>query len=101
MPEPSTKVPNPRRVAAGKLNNLKRGPLTEAGRERMRQSALAHRPWEHTTGPKTEAGKARSSQNSKLRQKGPLSFRGKIAELAEEWALMKSMAALRAGILSG
>jgi hypothetical protein len=73
--------------------------LSASGQERLRQAALANRPWEHTTGPKTAAGILRSAENGKLRQKGPLSVRGIRSELAEAAALVKSMAALRAGIL--
>ena len=94
----SSTMPNPRRVAAGKLNCLKRGPLTTEGRERLRQAAFANRPWDYTTGPKTAAGKARSSQNGKLRQKGEKSVREKKAELAEIHNLVKSMETLRNGM---
>jgi len=40
-PEPT---PNPLRVAAGKANYQKRGPLTEFGREQLRSEALRNRP---------------------------------------------------------
>lgn len=66
---------NPRRVAAGRLNRAKRGPLTESGRERLRAAALAKRPWEHSTGPRTDVGKIKSSSNGKLRQMGEFSRR--------------------------
>jgi hypothetical protein len=67
--------PNPRRVEAGRLNRMKRGPLTEAGRERLRESALRHRPWQHATGPRTAQGKAQAAKNGKKRQCGALSVR--------------------------
>ena len=44
---------NPRRVAAGRANRQKRGPLTEAGRQRLRAAALMHKAWEYSTGPTT------------------------------------------------
>jgi len=42
---PSQPCPNPRRQQAGRVNRLKRGPLTPEGRERLRQAALTNRPW--------------------------------------------------------
>ena len=66
----SPPCPNPRRVAAGKLNRRKRGPLSPEGRERLRQAALANRPWLASTGPRTPEGKARAARNGKARQKG-------------------------------
>lgn len=66
---------NPRRVEAGRLNRSRRRSLTPEGRERLRQSALLNRPWEHSTGPRTPAGKAQSARNGKTRRKGPLSLR--------------------------
>jgi hypothetical protein len=41
--------------------------LTPEGRERLRLTALANRPWEHSTGPKTPEGKSRSAANGKIR----------------------------------
>src|SRR5262249_22440543 len=66
---------NPRRVAAGKRNRSLRRGLTEAGRERLRQSALENKPWEHSTGPTSRQGKEQSRQNGKRRQLGPRSVR--------------------------
>jgi hypothetical protein len=83
--------PNPRRVAAGRANRQKRGPLTEAGRERLRAAALLHRPWLHSTGPRTAAGKAQATRNGKRRQAGPLSVREARAELARLRALIRSI----------
>lgn len=59
--------PNPKRVAAGRLNRLKCKPITEARREQMRQAAREQKPWRF---PKTPAGKAQSVLNGKKRQKG-------------------------------
>src|SRR5262249_34904384 len=87
--------PNPRRVAAGKLNRQKRGPLTPEGRERLRQAALANRPWEHATGPRTPEGKARAAANGKARQKGERSVREVRALLGGLRALLAGMAAAR------
>jgi hypothetical protein len=74
---------SPARVAAGRLNRLLRKGLTAEGRERLRQAALANRPWQHATGPTTAEGKARSALNGRVRQKGELSARQLRAELAE------------------
>jgi len=71
----STPAPNPKRVAAGRSNQRKRKGLTLAGRERLRQSALCHQPWTHSTGPRTAAGKAQAVANGKRRQLGPFSIR--------------------------
>ena len=80
-------VPNPKRVAAGQRNRAMRGPLTEAGRERLRIAAHQHRPWEHSTGPTTESGKQQAVHNGKLRQRGEFSqrqLRSLCAELSQE-----------------
>ena len=74
---------NPRRVAAGRCNWAKRGPLTEAGRERLRLAALESRPWQFSTGPKTPTGKAKSAANGRLRQKGPISIRQLRKEMVD------------------
>ena len=91
----STPSANPRRVAAGRLNREKRGPLTPEGCERLRQAALAGRPWRFATGPRTPAGKLRVAQNGKLRQAGEPSAREVRRELAALTGLVVDMAALR------
>lgn len=73
--DPASHVPNPKRVAAGYRNRALRGPLTESGRQKLRESALLHRPWEHSTGPRTDVGKVYASRNGKRRQKGEYSRR--------------------------
>ena len=92
---PGSSVGNPRRVAAGKLNRQKRRGLTAAGRERLRQFALAYRPWEHSTGPRTAAGKAQTARNGKLRQKGERSVRVIRQSVAELTGLVNEMMAGR------
>lgn len=54
---------NPRRVEAGRRNHQLKGPLTDDGRQRLREAALRNRPWLRSTGPKTQIGKLRSSRN--------------------------------------
>ena len=75
MPNKPTSLPNPRRVAAGRRNWLKRGPLTAAGRERLRQSAIKNQPWRWSTGPRTPEGKAKVAANGRKHQKGAKSVR--------------------------
>src|SRR5262249_33482620 len=92
LERPETGGPNPKRVAAGRLNRTKRGPLTPEGREKLRQSALHNRPWEHSTGPRTPAGRAQSRINGKKgSQKGPLSVREVRAALVEVRELIRQM----------
>ena len=83
MPSETLRAPNPRRVAAGRLNRQRRGALTPAGRLRLRQAALRDRPWEHATGPTTLEGRARAASNGRHRQTGPISRRQARAEIAE------------------
>lgn len=87
--------PNPARVAAGKRNREKRIGLTDAGRETLRQTALLHKPWQHSTGPRTASGKARVARNGRGRQLGPISLRKLRADLAELRSLVAEMSALR------
>ena len=94
------KQPNPRRVAAGRLNRTKRGPLTDQGRQKLREVALRNRPWEHGTGPRTREGKARVALNGKARQKGPLSVRELRSSLADIKELVRQMRETRARLSS-
>jgi hypothetical protein len=94
-------APNPRRVAAGERNRTKRRGLTAEGREKLRQSALAARPWQYATGPRTPEGKARAAQNGKARQTADVSTRAIARELAELNQLMRDMAATRRLLRAG
>jgi hypothetical protein len=87
--------PNPRRVAAGKLNRNRRGPLTPEGRLRLRDAACRHRPWQHSTGPRTPAGKGQAARNGKLRQLDQLSVRQVRAEMKELSLLLEMMTQIR------
>lgn len=60
-------VKSPRRVAAGRLNQKKRKPLSMEARERLRQAMFRNRPWERATGPRTAEGKAISARNRRRR----------------------------------
>jgi hypothetical protein len=84
---------NPKRVAAGKRNWALRKGLTPAGRKKLRETALKHRPWRYSTGPKTTEGKKRSALNGKKRQLGPRSVRNIRAEVAELRQLLGEMRA--------
>jgi hypothetical protein len=82
-------------VAAGKLNRRKRGPFTAAGLERLRQAALANRPWERSTGPRTAVGKAVAARNGKSRQRGECSEREVRRSLGEVTGLIGDLVAGR------
>ena len=99
MERSSTSVPNPKRVAAGRLNRARRGPLTAEGREKLRQAALDNRPWEHSTGPHSPVGKAQSILNGKKRQLGPWSVREIRAQLKEVRELVRQMREARKHLL--
>ena len=88
-------APNPRRVAAGRRNVLKRTGLTDTGRTRLRAAALAQQPWRFSTGPRTPEGKARAAENGRVRQKSERSIRQLKAELGQYRALASMMAASR------
>src|SRR4051812_40741936 len=92
---------NPKRVAAGKLNVLKRKGLTPEGLERIRAATLANRPWEHSTGPRTPEGKARAAANGRSRQVGERSVRSLRAEVAACLKLVREMASLRMATAKG
>jgi hypothetical protein len=91
----SQPTPNPKRVAAGRLNRLKRGPITTEGRERLRQAALAHQPWQHSTGPCTAAGKVKAAVNGKRRQTSEHSVREARRSLAEFTTLAHGLSQAR------
>ena len=71
----TAKPKNPRRQAAGRRNRALRRGLSEAGRDRLRQAALIHRPWVFSTGPRTTAGKAIVAANGQRRQTDGCSVR--------------------------
>lgn len=95
MNRTTTESPNPRRQAAGRRNRTKRGPTTQAGRDRLRDSMLRNQPWLLTHGPITPTGKARSAANGRIRQIGPLSTRAMRAKLMEARLLILAMQATR------
>jgi hypothetical protein len=78
-------------MAAGRINREKRKGLTAEGRERLRQAALANRPWRFSTGPRTPEGKARVAQNGKALQQGPCSLREIRRNLIDLHGLVREM----------
>lgn len=76
-------VRNPRRVVAGRRNRALRRGLTDAGRERLRDSTSRYQPWRFATGPKSDEGKRQVATNGKVRQIGLLSVRERRALMAE------------------
>ena len=96
MPAEANDSPNPKRVAAGRRNQLKRKGLSPAGREKLRQTALKHQPWRFSTGPRTPEGKAKVALNGRRRQVGaPKCVREFRAELSELATLLAGMASNR------
>lgn len=92
---------NPKRIAAGKRNHALRKGLTDAGRQRLRETALRHKPWKHSTGPKTPEGKAQVIENGKKRQLGPRSVREIQADMAGLRDLLEDMRATRSEVSQG
>jgi hypothetical protein len=90
---------SPARVAAGRRNRQLRGPLSDAGLNKLREAALKHKPWKSSTGPRTAAGKALVALNGCTHQKGRLSVRQKRALTAEIVAQIQRMATLRRQLL--
>lgn len=91
----SKPAPNPKRVAAGKLNRAKRKGLTTDGRQRLRRAAKANQPWRFSTGPRTDEGKVTAAANGKKRQLGLQSLRELKADLRKFRAVLKDMAEVR------
>lgn len=91
-------IPNPKRVAAGRLNWSKRNGLASEGRERLRRAAHANRPWQYATGPRTAEGKAKAAANGRTRQLGMVSLRELKADLRQLRILVKDMADARSSV---
>lgn len=93
---PNIRMPNPRRVAAGRLNRAKRkAELSAATRKRLSELAKANKPWLRATGPKTAEGKARAAKNGRSKQAGPKSIRAVKRELKELQSLLDEMQVAR------
>lgn len=84
-------LPSPRRAEVLKYNRAKRKGLTEGGRQKIREAAIATKPWQHSTGPKTPAGRKQSVINGKVRQKGEYSVREARAQVKATRELLRSI----------
>lgn len=100
-PQVPVHVPNPKRQTAGRLNRQKREGLTDAGRQRLRDSAATNRPWQHSTGPKSGLGKLRAAQNGRKRQQGATSIRQMKADLRTATACGVDLSAILEMLPSG
>jgi hypothetical protein len=94
-------IPNPRRVAAGRLNRAKCRGITDAGRQRLRDAAFRNSPWLRSTGPRTAAGKARVAANGKAKQVDEVSRREVQRELAGVDDVIRRLAAIRRQVCGG
>src|SRR5262245_3564617 len=91
-------VKNPRRVAAGRINGLKRRPWTVEDRQRLRIRALETKPWRFSTGPRTAEGKMRATANGRNQLPDPKSKRQAMAGIADVNEMIRMMAGLRSGL---
>src|SRR5262249_6931473 len=91
----SPPCPDPRRAAAARANRAKRRGLTPEARLRLREAALANKPWEHSTGPRTPQGKLQAVRNGKVRQRGPVSTRELKAMVSGAAELITQLAVTR------
>lgn len=98
MIAPNVSAKSAARVAAGKLNRKLRGPLSSAGRQRLREAVLREQPWRYSTGPRTANGKAAVARNGRMRMKGKTSVRERRAMVVEANSLISQMAMLRAKV---
>jgi len=88
--------PNPRRVAAGRLNYLKRKGFSSKGLQALREAAIRQQPWRFSTGPRSQAGKAKVALNGKGRQVQERSLREVRQDMA---GLMGMMAGFEQNLL--
>ena len=68
-------ISNPKRVLAGRINRMKRGPLPLESMHRMRDAINKNKPWQRSTGPRTPEGKAIVARNGRVRQMNQRSIR--------------------------
>jgi hypothetical protein len=83
------------------LHFFDRRGLTPAGRERLRQMALANQPWRFSTGPRTAAGKARAAANGRRRTQGTYSIRELRCVVADIGSIISQMRDLRHSLTTG
>lgn len=95
LDEPAAPKPQPEARGGRPAQPRQAGPLTDAGRERLRAAAQLHRPWRHSTGPRTPEGKRKVAQNGRKRQRGALSMRQRRQAAQGLQTLLERMAACR------
>ena len=83
-------ISNPKRVLAGRINRMKRGPLSLETMHRMRDAINRKKPWQLSTGPRTPAGKAIVARNGKVRQINSRSIREIRADICEIMCLIEA-----------
>ena len=83
-------INNPKRVQAGRINRMKRGPLPLESIYRMRDAINRNKPWKRSTGPRTPAGKAKVARNEKVRQINPRSIREIRADICGIMCLIEA-----------
>ncbi|MEX2216523.1 MAG: hypothetical protein WD768_20590 [Phycisphaeraceae bacterium] len=87
---------SPRGAPAATKPQPRRNKVTPEGRQKLRETALKHRPWTRSTGPRTAAGKAKVALNGLKRQKVPgPSVRQLRREMAGACSMMNQLAELR------
>ena len=83
-------ISNPKRVLAGRVNRMKRGPLPLESIYRMRDAINRNKPWKRSTGPRTPAGKAIVARNGKVRQINSRSIREIRADICGIMCLIEA-----------
>ena len=83
-------ISNPKRVLAGRINRMKRGPLPLESMHRMRDAINRKKPWQLSTGPRTPAGKAIVARNGKVRQMNSRSIREIRADICGIMCLIEA-----------
>jgi hypothetical protein len=83
-------ISNPKRVLAGRINRMKRGPLPLESMYRMRDAINKNKPWKRSTGPRTPAGKAIVARNGRVRQMNSRSIREIRADICGIMCLIEA-----------
>jgi hypothetical protein len=83
-------INNPKRVLAGRINRMKRGPLPLESIYRMRDAINRNKPWKRSTGPRTPAGKAIVARNGRVRQINLRSIREIRADICDIMCLIEA-----------
>lgn len=92
-------ISNPKRVLAGRINRMKRGPLPLESIYRMRDAINRNKPWKRSTGPRTPAGKAIVARNGRVRQINSRSIREIRADISGIMCLIEANRKSREAVL--